>query len=125
MSVKGNESILELVNPTMEYKEQVMNYRKVFLENIEWYFDIARSIGKENNIPYEDDLYLDVLVKSNGEIVLLDEDELKEAYERLEITKEEYDEAYKTANDLINKVKGNKEKLRQFTDKYLNDMLKE
>ena len=56
---------------------------------------------------------------------MLDEDELKEAYERLEITKEEYDEAYKTANDLINKVKGNKEKLRQFTDKYLNDMLKE
>ena len=94
-------------------------------EIIEWYFDIARSIGKENNIPYEDDLYLDVLVKSNGEIVLLDEDEIKEAYERLEITKEEYDEAYKTANDLINKVKGNKEKLRQFTDKYLNDMLKE
>lgn len=66
-------------------------------EIIEWYFDIARSIGKENNIPYEDDLYLDVLIKSNGEIVLLDENELKEAYERLEITKEEYDEAYKTA----------------------------
>lgn len=94
-------------------------------EIIEWYFDIARSIGKENDIPYEDDLYLDVLVTSKGEIILLDEDELKEAYERLEITKEEYDEAYKIANDLIKKVKGNEKKLKQFTDKYLNDMLKE
>lgn len=94
-------------------------------EIIEWYFDIARSIGKENNIPYEDDLYLDILVTSNGEIILLDEDELKEAFERLEITKEEYDEAYKIANDLIKKVKGKKEKLKKFTDKYLNDMLKE
>lgn len=94
-------------------------------EIIEWYFDISRSIGKENNIPYEDDLYLDVLVTSNGEIILLDEDELKESYERLEITKEEYDEAYKIANDLIKKVKGNEGKLKQFTDKYLNDMLKE
>ncbi len=94
-------------------------------EIIEWYFDIARSIGKENNIPYEDDLYLDILVTSNGEIILLDEDELKEAYERLEITKEEYDEAYKIANDLMQKVKGNEEKLKQFTDNYLNDMLKE
>lgn len=94
-------------------------------EIIEWYFDIARSIGKENNIPYEDDLYLDVLVKPNGEIILLDEDELKEAYERLEITKEEYDETYKVANDLIEKVKGNEEKLKQFTDNYLNNMLKE
>ena len=35
MSIKGNENILKLVNPTMEYKEQVMNYRKVFLENDE------------------------------------------------------------------------------------------
>ena len=94
-------------------------------EIIEWYFDIARNIGKENNIPYEDDLYLDVLVKSNGEIVLLDENELKEAYERLEITKEEYDEAYKIANNLIKRLRGNEEKLKQFTDKYLNDMLKE
>ncbi len=94
-------------------------------EIIEWYFDIARSIGKENNIPYEDDLYLDIVVTSNGEIILLDEDELKEAYERLEITKEEYDEAYKTAKDLINKVKGNEEKLKQFTDNYLNNMLEE
>lgn len=94
-------------------------------EIIEWYFDIARSIGKENNIPYEDDLYLDVLVTSNGEIILLDEDELKEAYERLEITKEEYDEAYNIANDLIQKVKGNEEKLKQFTNNYLDDMLKE
>lgn len=94
-------------------------------EIIEWYFDIARSIGKENNIPYEDDLYLDIVVTSNGEIILLDEDELKEAYERLEITKEEYYEAYKTAKDLINKVKGNEEKLKQFTDNYLNNMLEE
>lgn len=93
-------------------------------EAIEWYFDIARNIGKENNIPYEDDLYLDVLVKSNGEIVLLDEDELKEAYERMEISKEEYDETYKIANELIKKIKGNEEKLKEFTDKYLNNMLK-
>lgn len=33
MSIKDNENILKLLNPTMEYKEQVMNYRKVFLEN--------------------------------------------------------------------------------------------
>ena len=47
-------------------------------EIIEWYFDIAREIGKDNGIPYEDDLYLDVVVTPSGEIILLDEDELKE-----------------------------------------------
>ena len=33
---------------------------------IEWYFDIAREIGKEKDVPYEDDLYLDVVVTSTG-----------------------------------------------------------
>ena len=29
---------------------------------IEWYFDIAKKIGIENDIPYEDDLYLDLII---------------------------------------------------------------
>ncbi len=92
-------------------------------EIVEWYFDIARTIGKENNIPYEDDLYLDVVLRPNGEIILLDEDELKDAYERKEMTKEEYDETYKIANELINRIKGNQVRVKHFTDKYLNKML--
>ena len=30
-----NEEILRLISPTNEYREQVMNYRKVFLDNNE------------------------------------------------------------------------------------------
>ena len=91
-------------------------------EIIEWYFDIAKVIGNENGIPYEDDLYLDVVVNPNGEIILLDEDELKEVLDRLEISKEDYDMAYNEANILMNKLKGNKGKLEDFTNKYLNEM---
>ena len=36
-------------------------------EIIEWYFDIAKEIGKDNGIPYEDDLYLDVVVTAQVE----------------------------------------------------------
>ena len=89
---------------------------------VEWYFDIAKEIGKENGIPYEDDLYLDVVVNQNGEIILLDENELKEALDRLEISKKDYDMAYNEANILINKLKGNKNKLEEFTNKYLKEM---
>ena len=71
-------------------------------EIIEWYFDIAREIGKDN----------------------VDEDELKEALERKEMTKDEYDEAYKIAYDLMGKLKNNKDKLQEYTDKYLSDFLK-
>lgn len=89
-------------------------------EIVEWYFDIARSIGKEKGMPYQDDLYLDVVLRPNGEIILLDEDELKEAFERNEMTKEEYEEAYKIANNLIEKINGKENKIKEFTNKYLN-----
>ena len=94
-------------------------------EIIEWYFDIAREIGKDNGIPYEDDMYLDVVVTPSGDVILLDEDELKEAFDRKEMTKDEYDEAYKIAYDLMEKLKNNKDKLQEYTDKYLMKFWKE
>jgi predicted acetyltransferase/predicted RNA-binding protein associated with RNAse of E/G family len=90
---------------------------------IEWYFDIAREIVKDNEIPYEDDLYLDVVVIPNGDIILLDEDELKEAFNKKELTQEEFENAYKESEQLINKLKNNKDKLKEYTDKYLFQML--
>lgn len=92
-------------------------------EIVEWYFDMARIIGKEGGIPYEDDLYLDVVLKPDGKTLLLDEDELKEAFDCLEITKEEYQETYKIAYNLIEKLENNQEKVKAFTDKYLKEML--
>ena len=92
-------------------------------EIIEWYFDIARKIGKDNGIPYEDDLYLDVVVTPSGDVILLDEDELKEAFNKREMTREEFENAYKEAEQLMNKLKNNKDKLKEYTDKYLFQML--
>lgn len=90
-------------------------------EIIEWYIDIARETGVENGIPYEDDLYLDVVILPDGRVNLLDEDELEEAYNRYEVSKEDYDMAYEKANRLIKAAtKENIIKLKEFTDKYLN-----
>lgn len=90
---------------------------------IEWYFDIAREIGKENDVPFEDDLYLDIVVTSTGEIILLDEDELKDALNRMEITNREYEDAYKEANQLMDRLSNKKEQLQEFTHKYLKLMM--
>ena len=92
-------------------------------EIIEWYFDMAREIGKQNGMPYEDDMYLDVVLRPNGEIELLDENELQEALDEKMITKVEYDDAYKTAYELIEKIKGKEKEVKEFTDKYLNTMI--
>ena len=91
----------------------------------EWYFDIAREIGKENGLPYEDDMYLDVLVTDKGNIILLDEDELKEALDKKQITKEEFENAYKEAYQLMDRLQNKKQELQNFTDKYLRMMLEE
>ena len=87
----------------------------------EWYFDIAKELGEENGIPYEDDLYLDVVIVPDGRIHILDEDELKSAYDRKEVSKEEYEMAYRVANKIIEKGKNKKylDELTKFTTKYL------
>jgi len=69
---------------------------------IQWYFDIT----KQNAIdmygkPFYDDLYLDVVVFPSGEMVLLDEDELKEALEIGDITQRDFDFSYKEANQIM------------------------
>ena len=90
---------------------------------VEWYFDIARKIGKENGIPYEDDMYLDVVLNPNGKVILLDEDEFEDAYDRNEFTKQEYDDAYKVTDDLMKKLQNNQNEMKKFTDYYLYKML--
>lgn len=94
-------------------------------EIVEWYFDIARMIGKENDVSFVDDMFLDILAEPQKEPKLLYEDEFKESYKRLEMTKKEHDEAYELAYNLINKLKEKNNDLLNFTNKYLNYMLLE
>lgn len=90
---------------------------------IEWYFDIAKSIGIENNIPYEDDLYLDLVITKEGKHIVLDEDELLQALKDGDITNDDVNDAYKTLEYLKNKYVNDFEKLKSFTT-YAKEYLK-
>ena len=92
-------------------------------EFVQFIFNIGKNVQYKAKIPYLDDLYLDVVLRPDGETILLDEYELKEAFDSLEMTKEEYQETYKIAYDLIEKIKDNQQKVKAFTDKYLKEML--
>ena len=48
-------------------------------EVVQWYIDICERNGVENKIPWVDDLFIDIVVLPDGEIIRLDEDELEEA----------------------------------------------
>lgn len=108
-----NDSNYALI--TMFNKEQ---------EVVEWYFDICNGNKvNDNGIPYYDDLYLDVVVLPSREIILLDEDELDDAFKNNEISKEEYDLAHYEAEKLIDSIKNGKDNLLKNTKHYLNHML--
>lgn len=69
---------------------------------IEWYFDITKENSvDESGIPYYDDLYLDIVLLPNSEIMIFDEDELKAALELEEITTEQCEMAYYVCHELI------------------------
>lgn len=83
---------------------------------IEWYFDISKNVGLENGIPYEDDLYLDLIITKELEKIIIDEDELLNACDNKEITKEDVKEAYDTLNYLLVKYYENVDELINLTN---------
>ena len=92
---------------------QILN-EKNSKSSIQYVFDITYKNGldEETNIPYYEDLYLDITVK-NDKIEVLDEDELQEALDNKEITKEQFDLANKTKDELIKTIKNK-------TNKHMN-----
>ena len=83
---------------------------------IEWYFDISKNIGILNGIPYEDDLYLDMIITPSGEKIIIDEDELMSAYNRGDITLDDVSNAYQTLKLLEDKYVNNIQSLVDLTN---------
>lgn len=86
---------------------------------VQCYFDIVKSVGStEEGIPYCDDLFLDVVALPNGEIYVLDEDELEEAYVTKQITVEEYELAKSRGIELVETLRNGTNYLLNSTQKY-------
>lgn len=106
---------LEIYPDNEKYAITVMYDDKKNL--IEWYFDMVKSNEIENGIPYINDLYLDLVIRRNGNQIVLDEDELEDALNRKDITQEDFDMAYKTMREIQNKYGDNLEELINLTNK--------
>lgn len=93
-------------------------------EVVQWYFDICDG-NKINSsgIPYYDDLYLDVVLLPTGEMILLDEDELQQALEDKDITKDQYELAYREAQMIMKDIQENKDLLPLNSKWYLEQLI--
>ena len=75
-------------------------------EIVEYYFDIIKESGlTEEKVPYFMDYYLDVTVQKNGDIHILDEDELLNALKEEDITKKEYNLVIREKEKLLEEIK--------------------
>lgn len=85
---------------------------RLFLDNnkkpLEYYFDICKDNGVDSLSlsPCYNDLYLDIKVL-DGEINILDKDELDEALEQKDITEEDYQLTMKIKDKLLDEIKNN------------------
>lgn len=65
------------------------------------YIDLIDTQGyDDDNVPYFYDLYLDLVVYPDGKIIVDDMDELQEALKSGDITKQQYNQALTTAQQL-------------------------
>ncbi|MGE7938582.1 DUF402 domain-containing protein [Bacillus paramycoides] len=73
---------------------------------VQYYIDVTKLYKiDERGLPYFDDLYLDIVLLPNGEIYVLDEDELEDAYSMGDITKEEYELAWHITKWIVETIK--------------------
>ncbi|WP_235863434.1 DUF402 domain-containing protein [Ureibacillus sinduriensis] len=75
---------------------------------VQSYIDICFEVGIEENIPWMDDLYLDIAVFPTGEVILMDADELDEALTHGVINKSMHDLAWNEARIIMNLIQQDK-----------------
>jgi len=83
-----------------------------------WYIDMIAGQGiDKDGVPYFYDLYLDLVIYPNGDIVVDDMDELEEALNQNEISLEQYHLALDTADKLKNGLLSNMDLFENYTRK--------
>lgn len=88
---------------------------------LQWYFDITKTNCEYDlEIPYGEDMYLDVVVLPNGDFYTLDEDDLKDALNEGIINKNEFDNAYVSMHNIEQMIKDDFEELKKFTEESFN-----
>ena len=92
-------------------------------EPLEYYFDICKNnrLDEISKVPCYEDLYLDITYL-NGSINILDEDELIEAFESGDVSKDDYALVYQTRDRLLEEINNKTNKAMNIDYmKYLSD----
>lgn len=90
------------------------------LNMVQWYFDISlENCLDEDGNAYIRDLYLDLILYPDGEMLALDEDELEDALAAGDISREEFDLAYSEIERLQIYLSENMQEFFDKSDRYI------
>ncbi len=128
--IKNNITLMDNGYYLIEIVPKNKNYAlRIFLndqkEPVEYYIDITKENGidKDTKIPYFIDLYLDIIIQNNGEVNIIDEDELKDALKNSDITEDDYQLAQCVKENLLKEIDENNNDLINLDYmKYLKEM---
>ncbi|WKA56643.1 DUF402 domain-containing protein [Planococcus shixiaomingii] len=74
---------------------------------VQWYIDICLKNGVDNNIPYMDDLFLDIVLLPTGQVIEKDKDELEEALSLGVISRDYYNLAWREFYKILEQINTN------------------
>ena len=93
-------------------------------EFLQGYFDItAWNHFDVMDNPTFQDMYLDLVLTSDREILVLDQDELEEALKKKEITEEQYEQTVKAGEELYRFLQENGEEFLRFCGEWREKLL--
>ncbi|RBP85997.1 hypothetical protein DFO70_13513 [Cytobacillus firmus] len=126
LSVSYGEKRVCIVNDGYMWLQQFPLDKKhsvttMFNENdeiVQWYIDICYKNSIENNVPWMDDLFLDIILLPSGELIEKDADELEEAYAKGVITKSLYDLAWSELNIIKEQIESEKFQLVNLSNQH-------
>lgn len=113
----------------LAFKEQYFWATVMFNDKGEFmqgYFDITGgNTFDDMENPKFQDMYLDLVLTSEGKILVLDEDELEEALEKKEISEEQYKKTVAEGERLYRFLQENGEEFLRFCSKWREKLLEE
>ncbi|AWZ49205.1 DUF402 domain-containing protein [Clostridiaceae bacterium 14S0207] len=94
-------------------------------EIVQWYVDICEgNFLDSRGIPYFRDMYLDIVLLPSGKIAILDEDELKDALDQGEISKEQFNKAYNVMYKVKEEIQKGINPTINLSKKHLKEMMR-
>jgi uncharacterized protein len=73
---------------------------------VQWYIDLCGDWETgSDGVPFYEDLYLDIVIRPSGKLLVLDADELDEALSQGEINQETHQQVRQRAADLLRRIR--------------------